>query len=222
MSTPPSRAIRNASPAFRFETVLCGTHLRRLAQSRDCNQQAGTDAYGPLTATPEFVFVARFEKPTESMLGGRPEHEIHYHLPGDRVRCYTALPGMNPLRANAKHELHLLRERPGLFEKQVGAPFYGVAAEERRRASLKFQPFLDRRNFDGEIGSAARFGIFEIPASGPAKLQNRRRLGIRRLGDGASVNEKQEYQRQETGGLHSMECSSFYSIHPPPSTRSPS
>ena len=140
----------------------------------------------------EGVFIGRFEKPAEAMLRGGPEHEIQCNFAGEGVRCDSILPGVDPLRTSADHEFHLLGEGPRLLEQEIGSPFHGVAAEERRRARLKLKPVLNRGEFNGEVCAAARFGPFEVPSSGAAKLDGGRGLGSGRLGERASIAEKKQ------------------------------
>jgi len=66
---------------------------------------------------------------------------------------------VDPFRADAGHEFHFLRERPGLFEQKIDIPFCGMAAENRRYSCLKFKPLLDGRDFDSHCGRDIRSAL---------------------------------------------------------------
>ena len=73
--------------------------------SRYRDQQTTGNAERLLMPSPKVVIVGGFEVPAESMLPRGPEHEIQRGFRGHRVRRHAVLSGMNPLRANAEHEL---------------------------------------------------------------------------------------------------------------------
>lgn len=115
----------------------------------------------------EVVVVGRFEKPPEFTLpDGRPEHEIPHGFSGDGVRGHSVLSGMNPLRANAEHELYFLGERPWLLEEKVHIPFRGVTGEKRRNTAFNFEPVFYRGNFNCEVRSETRTAAFQALARG--------------------------------------------------------
>jgi hypothetical protein len=114
-------------------------------------------------SSPKVVFVARFEVPTESTLFRRPEHEIQHRLSRDGICGHAAPPHMDPLWADARHEFHFLRERPGLLEQKIDIPFCGVTAKNRRYARLKFKPLLDGRYLNSCRGRDIRSARRNIP-----------------------------------------------------------
>ena len=69
-----------------------------------------------LMPTPEVVLVARFEVPAESVLPRRPEHKVQNGFATDGVRCPSVRVGMNPLGANANHELCFWGQGPRFLE----------------------------------------------------------------------------------------------------------
>jgi len=125
-----------------------------------------------LVARPEFVLVSRFEIPTEAMLAGAPEHEVEHRLGADGVAGRAGFPGVNPLGTGASHKLDFLREAPGLFEKQIGAPFGRVAAEERCDSGFEFEPMCDRSDLYRHGRAEAGYGVFEIPGARGAKFED--------------------------------------------------
>src|SRR5580700_8545690 len=110
---------------------------------------------------------------------------------------------MNPLRANAKHKLHFFRYRPGLLEEQVNIPFCRVRTEERRNSCLKFQPVLDRRNFNCEVRAETRTAARQATASSSPYLDDRNFLfGLDRLRCSVSYTEKQRHYHHGYRRVH--------------------
>ena len=83
----------------------------------------------------------------------------------------AGFPGVNPLGTGARHKLNFPGEAPGLFEKQIGAPFGRMAAEKRRDAGFKFEPVFDRSDFHGDGGAEAGCSVLEIPRARSAKFE---------------------------------------------------
>ena len=147
--------------------------------------------------SPKVVFIAGFEVPTESTLRGRPEHEIQYDFSASGVGGHAVFRRMNPLRTNAQHELHFLRERPRLLEQKVDVPFCRVMGEKRRNSRLKFQPVLYRCNFNRDGRAEARSAAFNIPVSSSPKLHDCGRLFVTRLREGVAKGQTQtRYQHR--------------------------
>src|ERR1700757_4082211 len=104
----------------------------------------------------ELVVVARFEIPTESMLLGCPEHKVRRNFSTNRVHLPSVCIRVNPLGANAKHELESVGKRPGLLEEKINTPFGRVTAKQWRYTGLKFKPVLYRRNLNRYRRTKAR------------------------------------------------------------------
>jgi hypothetical protein len=62
---------------------------------------------------------------------------------------------MNPLGADAQHELCRPRKGPRFFEEQVGVPLRRIASVEGRYACFNFQPILYGRNLRCKAACAA-------------------------------------------------------------------
>ena len=71
----------------------------------------------------KFIVVARFEIPSESVLLGRPKHEVRGDFDTGGIRFPAVFVRVNPLRADSKHELEFRRNGPRLLEEKIGAPF---------------------------------------------------------------------------------------------------
>src|SRR5581483_9807561 len=113
------------------------------AALRDGDQETEAHAEGFIVGVAEAVVVSRFDEPAEFMLAAWPVHEIECGFAGQGVAGDAEGAGVNPLGADADHELGLLRKRPGLLQEQVRVPFDGVAGEERRGSHFDFEPVFD-------------------------------------------------------------------------------
>src|SRR5580693_876919 len=102
------------------------------------DQQAARYTERMFMPRPEFVLVARFKIPAESVFSGRPKHKIWCDFGSNRVHFDTVCVRMNPLGASPEHELYLVGKRPRFLEEKVDAPFRRVTAEQRRDPSFKF------------------------------------------------------------------------------------
>jgi|GEM_PF-5517495 len=60
--------------------------------------------------SPKPILVTRFEIPPEAPFFLRPENEIQHRLACDGIRGHTALPHVDPLRADACHDLSIWME----------------------------------------------------------------------------------------------------------------
>ena len=153
------------------------------------DEQAATDAQGPLVATREAVVVGGLEVPTEPMSGGGPEHEVEGDFTGEGICGDTGLAGMNPFGAKAEHKLKFFGDGPGLLEEKVGIPFGGMAGGGWSNTGLEFQPVLDWCHLNGDCGSEAGRCVVEVPGASPAQFQDCGGFcgGGGRLGTGVST-----------------------------------
>ena len=161
------------------------------SSSGNPNQQPARDAERMFMSRPEFVLVARFKIPAESVLSERPKHKVWCDFSRNGVHFDTVCVRMNPLGANPDHELHLVGNRPRLLEEKVYAPFGRVTAEQRRDPSLKFEPVLYRCGLNSDSGTKTRLTFRQASGGGGSNLNHCGRFFVTSLREGVCSAEKQ-------------------------------